>query len=152
MSLESIGPLSPAGRRPRWWSRCCWMKALSRPAASDSPSFLLGPFLRFPRKASSHAASSSSSVDGRRQVSSERGSRWSVVILDPAKQRICARRRARTRTTGAATRRLLSWCDSGKSPVFWTIPAHVVQSYRARRCVFCCVSVLTSCGVFFFFF
>lgn len=71
VSLESVGLLSVSRHRQQWWSRCCWMKALSRPAVSDSLPFLLVSFCAF-WEPSSHAASSSSSVGSRRQVSSER--------------------------------------------------------------------------------
>lgn len=44
MSLESISLLSLPRHRQQWWSRCCWMEALSRPGVSDSLSFLLESF------------------------------------------------------------------------------------------------------------
>lgn len=59
------------GHRQQWWGRCCWMKALSGPADSDSLPFLLEPLCAV-WEPSSHAASSSSSVGGRRQVGSKR--------------------------------------------------------------------------------
>lgn len=71
VSLESISLLSVAWHRQQWWSRCCWMKVLSRPAVSDSLPFLLVSPCAF-WEPSSHTASSLSSVGGRPQVSSER--------------------------------------------------------------------------------
>lgn len=55
--------------RQQWWSRCYWMGALSRPAASDSLAFHSSACFWGP---SSRTTSSPSSVGGRRQVVSNK--------------------------------------------------------------------------------